>query len=143
MDYPTGDRRTTVYNLLNDNLLGIGAYKDQHNNTPYKGLPAAFKTAADYFSVIDGGQTGIVVPHGESPALVAAFQKSFSPVEKIRILKRLQKYTVNVYSNTLAKLIDAGALCTIDDTFYFLNSNWYDVNEQGLLTEPKLQPLIM
>jgi CRISPR-associated endonuclease/helicase Cas3 len=142
MDYTTKDGRTTVYNLLNDNILETQAYKDRHG-AQYKGLPSAFQTAADYFFVIDGGQTGIVVPYGESPALVAAFQKSFSPAEKIRILKRLQKYTVNVYSHTLSKLVDAGALCTIDDTFYFLNSDWYDVNEQGLLTEPKLQPLIM
>ena len=92
--------------------------------------------------MIDGGQTGIVVPYGESLALVAAFQKSFSPEEKIRILKQLQKYTVNVYSHTLSKLVDAEALSAIDDTFYLIDSSWYDVNEQGLLTEPRLKPLI-
>ena len=139
MDYTTKDGKTTVYNLLSNNLLGTQAYKDRHS-VPYKGLPSAFQTAADSFSVIDGGQTGIVVPYGESLALVVAFQKSFCPAEKIRILKRLQKYTVNVYSQTLSKLIDAGALCAIDDTFYMLDPSWYDANEQGLLTEPKLKP---
>lgn len=142
MDYTTKDGRTTVYNLLNDNLLETQTYKDRHG-APYTGIPSAFRTAADYFSVIDGGQTGIVVPYDESPALVAEFQKSFSPTEKIQILKRLQKYTVNVYPHTLSQLIDMGALCTIEDTFYFLNSDWYDVNEQGLLVESRLQPLIM
>jgi len=142
MDYTTKDGKTTVYNLLSNNRLGAQAYKDRHN-LPYTGLPSAIQTAADYFSVIDGGQTGIVVPYGESQTLVAAFQKSLNHAEKIRILKRLQKYTVNVYSHTLSKLVDAGALRTIEDAFYFLNSNWYDVKEQGLLAEPQLQTLIM
>jgi hypothetical protein len=142
MDYTTKDGKTTVYNLLSNNLLGTQAYKDRHSVLSYKGLPSAFQTAAESFSVIDGEQTGIVVPYGESMDLVTAFQNSFSPAEKIRILKRLQKYTVNVYPHTLLKLKDSHALSPIDDTFYLLSPEWYDVNEQGLLSEPKLQPLI-
>jgi hypothetical protein len=30
------------------------------------------------------------------------------------------------------------ALCPIDDTFYLIDPSWYDVNEQGLLAEPRL-----
>jgi len=142
MDYITNDEKTTIYNLLNENDLDKQAYENQHR-TPYKGLPAAFQTAAKAFSVIDGKQVGIIVPYGGALTLVGAFQKTPNPAEKVRILKKLQKYTVNVYPHTLSKLIDAGALCIIDDTFYLLSSNWYDVKEQGLLSEPQLQSLIM
>ena len=137
MYYTTNDGKTTIYNLLNENHLGKQAYKNQHR-TPYKGLPAAFQTAARSFSVIGGRQVGIIAPYDKALTLVAAFQKLQNPVEKTRILKQLQKYTVNVYPHTLSKLIDAGALCIIDDTFYLLSSNWYDVKEQGLLYELQL-----
>ncbi|HRR34900.1 MAG TPA: hypothetical protein P5026_12415, partial [Kiritimatiellia bacterium] len=132
-----GTPKSTIYSLLNDNPLGAHAYKDRAGET-YRGLPAAFKTAADAFSVIDGGQSGIVVPYGEAMELVAAFQKSFNPMEQARTLKRLQKFTVNVYFHTLSKLVDAGAIRAVDDTFYRLSPDWYDEVEQGLLSEPRL-----
>ena len=142
MDYVTecnrdGKPKSSIYSLLNDNPLGAHAYKDLTGQI-YRGLPAAFKTAAEAFSVIDGGQTGIVVPYGEALEIVAAFQKSFNPLEKMRVLRRLQKYTVNVYSNTLSKLVDAGAIRAVDDSFYLLSPDWYDVEEQGLLSATRL-----
>ena len=145
MDYVTewnrdGKPKSSIYSLLNDNPLGAHAYKDLTGEI-YRGLPAAFQTAAEAFSVIDGGQTGIVVPFGESLELVATFQKSFNPAEKTRTLKRLQKFTVNVYSHTLSKLVDAGAIRAVDDTFYLLSPDWYDAEEQGLLSDPRLQLL--
>jgi len=130
-----GTPKSTIYSLLNDNPLGTQACKDRAIGS-YQGLPAAFQTASDAFSVIDGGQTGIVIPYGDAMKIIANFQNTFDPAEKIRCLKRLQKYTVNVYSNTLAKMIDAGALQAIDGAFYLLSSDWYDTNEQGLLSEP-------
>lgn len=145
MDYVTewnrdGKPKSSIYSLLNDNPLGAHAYKDRADET-YRGLPTAFQTAAEAFSVIDGGQTGIVVPFGEAMELVAAFQKSFNPMEKMRVLRHLQKYTVNVYSHVLSKLVDAGAIRAVDDTFYLLSPDWYDAEEQGLLSETRLQLL--
>ena len=42
MDYTTKDGKTTVYNLLNDNVLGTQSYKDCHS-APYKGFPPLFR----------------------------------------------------------------------------------------------------
>ncbi len=134
MDYNIRDGTATIYSLLNDNLLGTSAYKS-HNGEEYTGLPCAFQTAADAFSVIDGGQTGLVVPYGDSLQLVADFQRSYDPKEKIRILKKLQKFTVSVYSHTLSKL--GGAIRAVDNTFYLLTQDYYDIEEQGLLLEAK------
>jgi len=135
MDYSLNEGATTIYSLLNDNPLGTEACKNRNNRT-YKGLPCAFQTAADAFSVIDRGQTGIVIPYGEAMQYVAEFQRSYEPKEKMRILKQLQKYTVSVYSHTLDKIGDAVSL--VDNTFYLLNPDYYDVNEYGLLLEAKL-----
>ena len=93
MDYTIRDGNTTIYNLLDNNPLGTVAYRNR-NNKIYTGLPCAFQTAAEEFSVIDGGQTGIVVPYGDALRLVADFQKCHDPKEKVRILKQLQKYTI-------------------------------------------------
>ena len=134
MDFKIERMKTTIYSLLSDNLLGAIAYRDQNSET-YSGLPCAFKTAAELFSVIDGGQTGIVVPYGDSLKLVADFQNCHDPREKFRILKQMQKYTVAVYSNTLLNI--EKAIKTVDNTFYLLDPAYYDTEELGLLLEPK------
>lgn len=129
MDYNIKGGETTIYNLLNDNSLGAVAYRNQHNEN-YKGLPCAFRTAAEAFSVIDGTQIGLVVPYGNALQLVDEFVESYDPKEKMRILKQLQKYTVSVYSSSLDEIIQA--TCIVDDTFYLLSPDYYDAQELGL-----------
>ena len=135
MDYITKDGKTTIYSLLDDNPLGTEAYKSR-NNMIYRGLSCAFRTAAEEFSVIDGAQTGIVVPYGDALKLVGAFQGCYNPKEKMRILKQLQKYTVSVYSNVIKELDHIErAVEKIDDTFYLLSPDYYDAEEHGLKRE--------
>lgn len=132
MDYKTKDGKTTVYSLLNNNPLGTVAYRNR-NNENYIGLPSAFQTAAEEFSVIDGAQIGIVVPYGDAMQLVTDFQRCYDPKKKMRILKELQKYTVSVYLNSLNEIKQAVTL--VDDTFYLLSPDYYDTVEQGLKRE--------
>ncbi len=131
MDYSVNGGETTIYNLLNDNPLGTVAYRNQ-NNESYKGLPCAFRTAAESFSVIDGTQTGVVVPYGDALQLVDEFVKTYDPKEKVRILKQLQRYTVSVYSSSLDEIKQAASI--VDDTFYLLSPDYYD-EELGLKRE--------
>ncbi|MFA5260489.1 MAG: CRISPR-associated helicase Cas3' [Candidatus Omnitrophota bacterium] len=132
MDYSVKGGKTTIYSMLNDNPLGTVAYKNREDSN-YAGLPCAFKTAADEFSVIDGGQIGIVVPYGDALQLVDAFQHCYDPKEKMRILKQLQKYTVSVYSNSLDQIKQAASI--VGDAFYLLSPDYYDAQEQGLKRE--------
>lgn len=129
MDYKIRNGTTTIYNLLNKNSLGTSSYRDR-NNKNYTGLPCAFQTAAEEFSVIDGAQIGIVVPYGDAMKLIEAFQSCYKPKGKIRILKQLQKYTVSLYSSSLGEIKQAVDL--VDDTFYLLSPDYYDAAEQGL-----------
>jgi len=133
---------TTVYSLLNDNPLGTVAYKNR-NNMKYFGLPTAFRTAAEEFSVIDGAQIGIVVHYGNSQELVNDFERTNELKEKIRILKKLQKYTVSVYLNKLQSIIEAHTIRLVDNSFYFLNNEkYYDSTEKGLLLDAEWPVLI-
>ncbi|MBP7738194.1 MAG: CRISPR-associated helicase Cas3' [Spirochaetes bacterium] len=143
-DYYAKNNKTTIYNLLDSNTLGTVAYKN-HKNSNYTGLPCAFQTAAEEFSVIDGAQIGIVVYYGDSQKLINDFEHTNNLKEKIRILKQLQKYTVSVYSNSekLKKLNESHAIRSVDDSFYLLNSEYYDANEMGLLLEANLPFLVV
>jgi len=135
MDYSVHDKRTTIYSLLNDNPLGTVAYQNR-NNKKYTGLPCAFQTAAEAFSVIEGDQIGVVVPYGDALKLIDKFKNYYSPKDKLRILKQLQKYTVSVYSNVMHKLeCVEQAVVKIDDTFYLLGPDYYDAEEYGLKRE--------
>ena len=132
MDYSIKGGESTIYSLLNDNPVDSVSYRDR-NNESYKGLPCAFRTAAEEFSVIDGAQIGIVVPYGDALQLVDDFVESYDPKEKMRILKKLQKYTVSIYSNALDEIKQAASV--VDDTFYLLSPDYYDTAEQGLKRE--------
>ena len=139
MDYKTKDGKTTVYNLLSSNILDVKAYEGR-NNEPYTGLPAAFQRASDEFSVIDGVQIGVVVPYGDALNLIDAFQQTYSPKEKMHIMNKLQKYTVSVYENVLTEIKQERAVVMVEDTFYLLSPDYYDV-EKGLQREAMLSLL--
>lgn len=141
MDYSVHDKQTTIYSLLNDNPLGTVAYQNR-NNKIYTGLPCAFQTAAEAFSVIDGAQIGVVVPYGDALKLIDDFQNYDHPKDKLRILKQLQKYTVSVYSDVLGKLeYVERAVERINDTFYLLSPDYYDAKEYGLRREARFSLL--
>ncbi len=142
MDYNIDKGNYSIYNCLSNNPLDIQAYKDRHCAESYIGLPAAFETAARAFAVIDKGQSGIVVPYGDAMELVCEFGKSFDPTQKTRLLKHLQRYTVNVYPHTLEKLRGSGAIAAVEDAFYLLSPDWYN-NDQGLLSDSQLTLLYM
>jgi len=135
MDYSTRDGTTTIFSLLSNNPLGAIAYRNRHNKD-YTGLPSAFRTAADEFSVIEGTQIGVVVPYGDALKLIDEFQHAYSSKEKMRILKQLQKYTVSVYSNNSNTWDEIKhAVSIVGDTFYLLSPDYYDAKEQGLKRE--------
>jgi CRISPR-associated endonuclease/helicase Cas3 len=136
MDYKIKQDKETVYNLLSDNILAVETYKNQ-NSEQYRGLPCAFQTVARKFFVIDQEQTGIVVPYGKAEDLVKQFQAEHEPKAKAKILKQLQKYTVSVYSHTLGKLLEGKAIKMIENSFYFLYSDYY-YKEQGLLLDTEV-----
>ncbi|MCE5186625.1 MAG: CRISPR-associated helicase Cas3' [Planctomycetaceae bacterium] len=134
MDFDVQGKQTTIYSLLSDNPLGTVAYRNRNRNI-YAGLPCAFQTAAEAFSVIEGAQIGVVVPYGDALKLINKFENYYIPKDKLRILKQLQKYTVSVYSNWMHRLESVRAIEAIDDTFYLLSPDYYDSEEYGLRRE--------
>ena len=160
MDYPTSKdfpiSGTTLFNVLGKNTLARQAFKDAHNGVSYSGLHSAFQFAAEHFSVIEGSHISVVVPYikpgdtNEVQALVSdfiatgerlrgIFDREVRAViyrERSRILRRLQQYTISVFSSRETSIQQLAS--KIDDAFYLLSPDHYDsviglTDEQGFL----------
>jgi len=67
-----------------------------------------FRTAAEKFRLIDEeGQTAVIVRYGESPKLIAELEASqnMEPYQRRAILRKLQRYTVNIREHECKKLM--------------------------------------
>lgn len=134
MDYNVRETNQTVYNLLSCNTMAKEEYKDI-NNKKYKGLPAAFQSASEHFSVIGSSQTGIIITNQTSLELLENFNNTFDMQKKHQCINRLQQYSINVYRHILLKLLNNGALSLVGNCFYLLGEDWYS-EEYGLLDSP-------
>lgn len=81
-------------------------------------LGIAFRSAADAFRIInDGMQQAILVPYGEGEKLIDEL-KSLGPERWL--LRRLQRYSVNIYSDQFRSLQDRGSLTEISPGIFVL-----------------------
>ncbi len=97
MTYPV--KNNNLYSMLSDNVKIRNDY-GLRNGTPFPNglLSQSFKTAGEEFHVIDEkDQVAVIVPYGEGKALINSLLSERNWGEQKRILRRLQKYSVNVY----------------------------------------------
>lgn len=69
-----------------------------------------FRSAAEKFRLIDEeGQTAVIVRYGESASLIAALESSqnLEPHQRRGILRKLQRYTVNIREYESKKLLES------------------------------------
>ena len=131
-----------VYDVLGENVVARNAYRTRCQKK-YKGCAAGFATAANAFWMIDAVQISAVVPYQDGEVdvveLVTEFTRTFDPKEKIRILRKLQPYTVSVYANNEAWLQSISEEVKMFESseeraFYFIAPNYYDA-ELGLVRD--------
>ncbi len=101
-----------LVNLLSLNSTAISAYKRIHNDQPYPHvLSQSFATAAREFKVINSDTQGILVPYNdEARGLLNQLRNTKSPEFRRYLLRRLQRYTVNVFPYMLKELKKRQAL---------------------------------
>jgi CRISPR-associated endonuclease/helicase Cas3 len=124
-------------NLDKANIIGL---LDMHNigtscadTSKYK---FNFRTAADKFRLIDEeGQTAVIVRYGESERLIAALDASrnMEPHERRGILRRLQRYTVNIREQECRLLMASEDIKEIYDGCYVQQSDTLYHPQLGLL----------
>lgn len=87
----------------------------------YNIISQAFKTAGDLFEVIDSKTKSVIVPYNEqAEEIIAELESDISPHEASELLRKAQKYTVNIYAGTECILNENGALHLniLDKRFY-------------------------
>lgn len=89
-------------------------------------LNGSYKTAAEYFQVIDQRTTSVIVPYGKGKDLIVQLNSAEYVEDLSKLLKEAQQYTVNLYSNELNDLIKDNAIVMhLDGMIYELKEGWY------------------
>jgi len=143
MDYPVPKtskigRDGKLYDLLSRNAQSVEAYRRINQATPDIPLRQSFQSAGRAFHVIDSVTRGVVVPYGEVGKAVIADLCSAPELEKqYKLLKKAQRYSVNLYDHQFEKLSKIGAIQEVQQGtgVYYLNEQYYDA-EFGWSDEP-------
>jgi CRISPR-associated endonuclease/helicase Cas3 len=82
------------------------------------GIAIQFRTAADAFNLIDDSmQRSVLIPFGEGKELIQHLKEQ-GPVRNL--IRKLQRYTVNVYENDFNELLNRGSLEEVSIGFFAL-----------------------
>jgi CRISPR-associated endonuclease/helicase Cas3 len=133
MDYPVkadqAARNDSLLSLLSNNSLNIMSTKPLQ-------LRQSFKSAGKIFAAIDAPTEGVIVPYGEGKEIIAALCAGPEPAIAYKLLKRAQKYSVNVFPNVWQKLKEKQAVIPIQEgeAIYYLDERYYS-DAFGLSTE--------
>ncbi|MCK5242521.1 CRISPR-associated helicase Cas3' [bacterium] len=143
MNYPVGcqsavGREDNLYNLLSINTKSINEYQRINNKNPGISLKQAFMSASKSFAAITSAARGVVVPYGEGKEIINKLCSVMEIKKQYKLIKRAQRYSVNVFPNILKKLEDQGAiyeaqeesgiLC-LDERYY---SDEFGLNEEAV-----------
>lgn len=135
MAYPIKDKfnglDTSLLDLLSDNESNTGRNSNAHL------LQQSFKTAGRYFKSIDSPTQAVIVPYNsEGTAVIAelcAIAKEFDVERYRRLLRKAQKYSVNLFPNDWKRLLAEGAVHEVQqgEGLFYLDERYYD-DQYGL-----------
>ena len=117
---------------------------NQLNSENFCGIPCAFRTASQKFSVIEDAKViAIIILYDEkAESLVREYNdKKYLPTQnKIALIKKMQKYSISVYKYEYDELCKNHALSVTEDGhfFYLSNKSFYD-NNIGIVLSAKLE----
>ena len=87
-----------------------------------------FKKASESFNLIDNSTESIVIECDESKDIISKLRRG--DYQK-NVLRKLQMYSINVYSQTLINLINDHAIENINGIYVLITKKYYDA-EKGL-----------
>jgi len=134
MVYPVSakqaDRQDSLLSLLSDNSRNIGRVKNALR------LQQAFNTAGKIFKAIDAPTKAVIVPHCEGKEIIAGLCAAPEPAKAYKLLRRAQRFSVNVFPNVWQTLKEKGALSPVQkgEEIFYLHERYYSDNF-GLSTE--------
>lgn len=119
---------TTIFELMSTNKAAEKAHENITKINYKCRIRQAFKTAGNYFRVVDNNQIGIIVPYEKGKALINDLETMSSG----EILRESQRYTVNVYNNQIEKY--GNAIKLSKSGVYYLDEVYYH-QTLGITTE--------
>ncbi|WP_432268856.1 CRISPR-associated helicase Cas3' [Catenibacterium mitsuokai] len=130
---------------LNNNLATKTLFEFLSTNRRPTGyrylLSQAFKYAGKNFNVIERGNTvGLITQYGEAEGIVEKMLKNSGDLDFVKkCLKKLQRYTVNVYQRDvrLEELENHHGIIQFDEDILILDKGFY--TKEGLSTELSLE----
>ncbi len=121
-------------NSLDENDI-IELLDPRHNDI--KECSMAFRTAAGRFRLIDESTHAIVVPYNDGEALIDSL-KTNGP--DWRLLRKLQRYTVNIYDQEFDQMMQRGGLFEASPGVFAVMSDADYHPDIGLMVEPYFDP---
>ena len=130
------NKEKLCYPVRGDNLLDmLSLDKERYSICGNKALMfcgQAFRTAGGLFDVIDSNTQGVIVPYnGEAEEIITELNGECSPDKAVSLLRKAQKYTVNVYSSTLKRLEEEKGLIQLECGALAADKRYYNA-EHGL-----------
>lgn len=138
MRYPIEKKGFTLLDLLSENRVGkMAAYRDKRQVELE--LCQAFKTAGACFQAIDSDTVSILVPYEKGREYIADLCSFHStPAECKKILRKAQRFTVNLYRYQFEKMKNLEALQFLEKAgAWALKEGFYD-EEMGVVMEKRL-----
>jgi len=129
MTYPLtakqAGRQDTLLNLLSNNPRNVGRERDGPKAT--FSLQQSFKTAGRVFKSIDAPTQAVIVQYKEGKNIVADLCASHEPAKAYTLLKKAQKYSVNLFPNVWDKLTKIQAVHPVQkgEAIYYLDEQYY------------------
>lgn len=123
----------SLNSLDEENIIGL---LDMHNRVEARRAEFSFRTAADKFQLIkEEGQTAVIVHYGESHNFIAALEASqnMEPHQRRGVLRRLQRYTVNIREQECRKLMTSGDIREIFEGCHIQQTDTLYHSQLGLL----------
>jgi len=132
-------REDNLFNLLSVNTLSVAEYNRVNDNKkPNILLRQSFMSAAKSFEVIETVARGIIVPYGdEGKELIGKLCSVMEIDKQYKLLRRAQRYSVNVFPNIFEKLQKQGAIHEAQkgSGILYLDERYYS-EEFGLSEKP-------
>ncbi len=110
MDYPVHEQRDdTLLQMLGENSMAAEDAKIA--GVTRSGFMQSFKSAASAFRVIDSPTQGVIVPfHQEGIDLIAQLCAAYDLSADFHLLRKAQRYAVNLFQWELDRLTRSGAI---------------------------------
>jgi CRISPR-associated endonuclease/helicase Cas3 len=126
-----------LFNLLSLNNDAVASYQRDHKTPPDILLRQSFKSAAGEFRVIDTLTRGVIIPYKEGIEVINDLCGAFAMEKQGKLLKRAQRYSVNLFDHQLKKLLQTGAIQEVQEgaEIYYLNEQYYS-DEFGWSDKP-------